>query len=1491
MRQEFPPTRAPVATGLPVQLSSTLPNADVPETSVNRRRQEFDACGAGLIASKEGPARWVLEYALKGLRAVEHRGAVGADGRTSDGVGVMTSVPHACLGAPEGAGVGMFFLPSDESKVSEILTTITSILHHHELKVLPPRTVPQRPELLGALALRAKPNIVQLFIEKPLNLSVEQFESRLYRISRDIEQYFQHFPNRQASICSLSSKRIVYKALCTGDILAQFYPDLQDSRFTSSFALFHRRFSTNTATSWSRAQPLGLLAHNGEINTISGNRAAMHARERLLKLPKGALLTSTGLSDSGSLDQTLAALRFGALAPTITKHGEARALAQLLRVLIPPATQGRQALESSFEPWDGPALVTFSDGNVVGARLDRNGFRPFHFEETEGGIFGCSEAGAFELPAAKLVAKGLLRAGEEISVLLSEGLLHRDSPLIDVNEPVLLRLENREARGPRLSESDYKKLCATFALTKEEHDQILTPMALEGKEGLGSMGDTSRPAIFSSEPRAFSDFLLQSFAQVTNPPIDYLRERDVTDTRVFIGAPPLFETRKDARSVLIELATPLLTPEHLADVRELGHSVDSLTIREISALFDYQDGLALALERIVDQALDAARGGSHCIIISDVGASPEKLPVPMPLAVGLLHKRLVDEGLRPTCAIVVESAQVKSSHELAMLIASGARAVCPYLAFHAATRIAARNALPELQSKENLSKAFNDGLLKIISKMGISVMRSYEASQLFTPFGLGDSITTLLGWRRSPIGGVDLDHVARLCKSRAQCSAETGLIALKLHREDLRGIIGEKHSITQKSAKQLHAILAELRTTEPNLERAAMLYREHFNALETAEPIAPRHFWELRRASAENQAGPEERSKILSRFGSGAISYGAIGKYPQRDLIRGLSLIGGRSNSGEGGENPLYKTEGVTASTKQVASGHFGVGADYLNRDTREIQIKIGQGAKPGEGGQLMGSKVSAEIASARGAKPGQDLISPPPLHDIYSIEDLAQKIAELRAVNPQAKISVKLVSGSDIGSIAVGVAKCGADIIHIAGHDGGTGAAGLLSMKHTGLPWEVGLSEVHRALVEEGLREYVTLRVDGGLRCGKDLAIASILGADEFDFGKLLLIGEGCLMLRVCHTNKCSPGIATQDSKLETRYAEVAHDRGADIANLLRVIAEDARGILRELGVASLPALRGRYELISIRESHRELLGARKISFEQLLDAPESAKLGVSPVFFARTRPQLSAFESKLLGGEDAVLSIFNGNVLKVGPIRVTPQERAIGAWTSGVVAREIHRRHVNSLACRSANTLLHPAGFVRMSFKGSAGQAFGVFCREGVSLVLEGEANDSVGKSMSGGEIIITPPDESSLDRSKTPIIGNVALYGATGGTMLAYGVAGDRFAVRNSGADAVVEGAGTHACEYMTKGRVVILGTIGENAGAGMTGGTLFINRAQLASLNRKFVQEVQLEYSDTLWLTELLGRYAKITGSRAAFEALRGFTSRESQICKIEARSIS
>ncbi|MBI1751945.1 MAG: glutamate synthase large subunit [Acidobacteria bacterium] len=1434
----------------------------------NASRTEHDACGVGFIASRTGEAcHQILLDALHALRCVEHRGGCAADQVSSDGAGVMTDIPFDLLGyRPGEIAVANLFMPQDPARLQRALETFASTFHFFDLEILAERDVPVDTSVLGEDALRTMPSLRQVILKRPAHCRTDaSFDKLLYNAKQVLRtKQREQGIKREFFFASLSARTIVYKALTRAADLHRFYLDLQDPRYATRFALIHRRFSTNTRTSWDKAQPFRLIAHNGEINTIAGNRSRAISREMSIGLKKDQLVTHGSISDSGSLNEIAEAMLYRSSIP----HME-----DILAIMMPPAegqTDFYTFWSRAMEPWDGPAIIMFSDGNTVGARLDRNGFRPARWTLTDDRFILASEAGAFPLDEARVQRKGIVYAGTGVKVDLPTGRVHfRDASLSRENRdaafdaratPIGSLPEETQLAGPV---SVFKK--TLFTCSKEELEKLIYPMIATGKEAIGSMGDTARPNLFSSEPRPFFDYFYQHFAQVTNPPLDYIREGNITDLRVFLGRAPNIFFPKDLVPLneALELPRPLLDlgqMRFLARMQTLRPSESQIIPRTFPILFQRADGVRgfhAAVERLAQDVRQAVERGTTVIILSDQDATVDRPPIPGLIALRAVVHTLNECGLRLNASIVMHTAEARTSHHVAALVSFGASAICPYLALE----IARRDEHPSFatltpdQREQNLMAALESGLLKIMAKCGISVVQSYMSAKLFTAVGLGPELMeTFFPGHASPLGGIGYEELAGDVLLKTSLAAQSGFQNQMLHthqfRESTRPGEGERHGMTSARAKLVHRLVA----LDPDLPEAVGLYEEYLASLKADEPINPRHLLAFREAPVPLPLPRvEPRSEILSRFGAGAMSFGAVSAESQRDLILAMEAVGGRSNSGEGGENPFYWTDGLSASTKQVASARFGVTAEYLVSG-EEIQIKVAQGAKPGEGGQLMKVKVDATIAKARFSLPGVDLISPPPLHDIYSIEDLKELIYELKQVHPRAKISVKLVSGTGIGTIAVGVAKAGADIIYIAGGDGGTGAATLGSMKHAGLPWEIGLVEAHQALRENRMRGQVELRVDGGLLTGKDLVTAAILGAEGFEFGKLLLVAEGCVMARICEKNTCPAGIATHDPKFKARYTGTPEA----IKRMLIHLAEDVRRHLARLGLSSMAELRDRTDLLTISPEHATFVQDRKLDLSAFLAAPPEPEAGELPAL----QPEgVGPLNRQILEAAGAFLGQA-GEGLLAFPIGT--EDRGVLATLAGEIAQGIRER-------RRAGEDPAVPGLLRVTFTGSAGQGFGAFLTEGLEVRLLGEANDSVAKSMSGGTLSLQPGPAATFTPEENAILGNGALYGATGGRFFARGLAGDRFAVRNSGASAVVEGAGHHACEYMTRGAVAILGQVLTNAGAGMTGGCLFLRREHMHRVNSDYLSPVAWRPEEEGLFHSLLEAHLANTGSATA-EAL-------------------
>ncbi len=1445
---------------------------------------EKSACGVGFVVSRH--QEYSNTHLLKGLhalRCVEHRGACAADGLTGDGAGIMTDIPFDMLGYEQDAvAVATLFLSRDRSRQQKALKIFETTFALFGLDVLDYRDVPINREVLGEDATQSVPHILHAVIKRPVRAkTMLSFDKRLYTAKQLTKSKLLNTSLEDALyFTSLSAKTIIYKALTQSYALEEFYLDLKNPKYTTRFCLFHRRFSTNTTTSWDKAQPFRLIGHNGEINTIAGNRSWAKSREKMIGAEKNELLTRNGISDSGSLNEMVEALRYRSSIPNVE---------DILAICMPPATEGNKFYKfwsRAMEPWDGPALITYANGYTIGARLDRNGFRPCRWSRTPDHFYLSSEAGTFEIDESIIEAKGTLYAGRGVTVDLASGkVLFRDPSHSRENHdaPFDARVELiPEKVGDIKDRFEAKK--PFFSCTDEELSKIIYPMAETGKEPIGSMGDTARLAVLSTEPRPFFDFFFQNFSQVTNPPLDYIREKVVTDLTVHLGKKPnIFEPKElIPPAPAYEVKSPFLSlaqMDHVYSCIKNRTEQDRVVPFVIDTTFKRTHGVVgfkARLTKIGEEAIQAVRDGHTILILSDRSANLEQTPLPSLLTLRKVVNSLNDEGLKLNAAVIVDTGEIKSTHHASALIGFGAQAVCPYLALDIARNDPARalkNLDPDTKER-NLLKAMKNGLLKVMAKSGISVVRSYQSAKLFSALGLGKGvINEYFPGIQSPIGGLEIDQIAEMVLERTRELTEKSLAAFKpiksyQYKEHTRGTVGEKHSMTNTRSKIIHDLVQQKGLELNDME----LYDEYLKLGLEDEPVALRHLFNTKNAENPVQLTEvKEAGHILKTFGSGAMSFGAISAESQRDIFLAMKEIGGRCNSGEGGENPYYFKEGIGASIKQIASGRFGVTAEYLVSG-EEIQIKVCQGAKPGEGGQLMGLKVDADIAKARFANPGFDLISPPPLHDIYSIEDLKQLINDLKQIHPEGKVSVKLVAGVNIGTIAVGVAKAGADSIQISGGEGGTGAASLSSMKHAGLPWEIGLLEAHQALVENNLRDHVILRTDGGISCGKDVVIGSILGAEEFDFGKFLLIAEGCVMARICEKNTCPRGIATHDPKFKAKY--VGHKD--HIVKGLTYIAEDVRRILASMGKTSLDEICGDTDLLTINGTHLELINALNLDLGFFLNAPaykkEVSLEGLSEPISALNAEVLSDLEESIEENKDAQRQY-----------KIINTDRSALATLFGRLAK---RQSVARLAgINGEETPVKPyTGKINLGFEGSAGQSFGVFQTKEVDIRLVGEANDSVCKSMHGGKTVIVPPANANYNPEDNAIIGNCALYGATGGTLYVHGQAGDRFAVRNSGATALVEGTGLHACEYMTNGTVVILGATSDNIGAGMTGGILYMYENPGSKINKDYIAEDSISKADLFHLKSILEDYAKETGSSKATYLLSDWDNASTEIKK-------
>ncbi len=1426
-----------------------------PQSTLIDERFDHDSCGVGFVASIAKPAasNEILRAALTALSRLAHRGATAADGKSSDGVGVMTAVPRSLFAdevekicgrviAPEQMlGVGMLFIPDQEMRAEAALERCLSA---HEFEVLCWRDVPVRVDRLGEIALSTMPKIRQVMITDGLNGELATRERRLYLARKQFERMHQH-EDTTGYVCSLSTETIVYKAMCSGALLPEFYPDLASPSYKTPFAIFHQRYATNTLPAWHRAQPGRALAHNGEINTVWGNRARMAARDATLPVECKPILTDGG-TDSTSLDEAI---------ELISRNG--RTCAEAVRMLLPPASGDRpgspflQYHIDCAEPWDGPAAISFSDGRVVGAALDRNGLRPCRFAITSGGlIVAGSEAGLVDLDPEEVVHSGRLGPGQMLLVDLLEGKVYEDAELwkvFDTSAGYARLVENSPLVSVSLrheaTREEVEGKQRLFGYTREDVKMILQPMAKDGKDAVWSMGDDTPLAFLAKAPRPVYAYFRQRFAQVTNPAIDPLREACVVSLHTRLGPwPHLLD--KNAPLPGLSLASPFLRLSHVEALRrgEYPHKAE-LALAEIDCVFSPSDSLERALDDVCWRAIEVVRNGAKILLLSDRAASADRIPIPMAMATGAVHQALVGAGLRTLAGLAVEAGDCRDIHHAAVLIGYGAGVVCPWLALETARSFAGADEADANETK--MLKALDAGLAKVMSKMGISVVDSYRGAHLFDSLGLHASVVNrCFPGTPAPLSGIGFAEIERHLRQTwtatgAEVSSDLPDYGWVRFR---KAELAEPHAWQPTNVKALQTVVGSARGAASALE-ATENFKIYTEGVEKREAATLRDLLGIRPAAREIPVDEVESSASLCRrFVASAMSLGSLSPEAHQTITAAMNMLGGRSNTGEGGEDPdVYRvganvppqeTGNVTRMVssgggtmlaeapvlaqqthvslnnkiKQVASGRFGVTAEYLAH-AEEIEIKVAQGAKPGEGGQLPGFKVSGLIARLRHAQPGVSLISPPPHHDIYSIEDLAQLIYDLKRVNPRAAVGVKLVSSCGVGTVAAGVAKAYADFIVIAGNTGGTGAAALSSIKYAGNPWELGLAEAQQVLRGNGMRGRVRLRTDGGLATARDVLVAALLGADEFAFGTAVLVSIGCDMARQCHLNTCPTGIATQKPELRAKF----RGKPEHVVGFFTELANDLRALLARYGMRSIADAIGRTDLLE------QVRFDGSLDLEAMLSRDQA---GVASWQGLRNdQPLEPALDEAWVG--PALKAVEAGSPFEV-TVAIANEHRAVGARLAGELSLIRAQRDL-------------PAD-VTFNLKGTAGQSFGAFAVEGMKLVLDGWANDFVGKGLSGGKLIIRPRGLAAKDSGRHVILGNVALYGATAGFLYAAGRAGERFAVRNSGAQAVVEGAGDHACEYMTGGMVTILGGVGSNFGAGMTGGLAWVYDA-----DKSFVEE--------------------------------------------------
>ena len=1446
---------------------------------------EHDACGVGMVVNIHGgKSHELVDNALKVLENMEHRGAETRD-KTGDGAGIMVQIPHEFIllqgiPVPEKGkyGTGLVFLPKDEKTQQQILSVMIDEIEREGLQLMHLRTVPTNPEVLGVAAREVEPDIKQIFVKRgptPHPLPVMEgsdytpdeeekaFERTLYIIRKRIENRVAKMeastplPHREGQggesdfyICSLSSKNIIYKGMLTSGQLRRYFPDLSNDYFTSGLALVHSRFSTNTFPKWKLAQPFRLLAHNGEINTIRGNRGWMKARESVLNsealgdIKDLRPIVQEGMSDSASLDNVFEFLMMSGLS-----------LPQAMAILVPESFNDKNPISEDLkafyeyhsilmEPWDGPAALLFSDGRYAGGMLDRNGLRPSRYTITKQGMMVvASEVGVMDFEPGDVVSKGRLQPGKILLIDTQEGKIYYDGEIKEklakahpyrewLNENRVQLEKLKSGRKVDNGVSNLNAKLVTFGFGQEDIDKTIIPMATAGQEPVAAMGNDTPLAVISDRPQVLFNYFRQQFAQVTNPAIDPIREELVMSLTEYIGAVGTNILTPDASNCkMVRLPQPVLTNTQLdilCNIRYKGFNTKKLPI--LFEIAKGEEGLRKALDDLCHQAEASVDEGVNYIILSDRDLDEKHAAIPSLLAVSAVHHYLISVGKRVQTALIVESGEIREVMHAALLLGYGASALCPYMTFAVLDDLVKHHKIQEeyATAEKNYIKAVDKGLKKIMSKMGISTIRSYRGAKIFESIGLSeDLLRRYFGTEVSTIGGVGLKEIARdairlhAAGGVGRCATATNTAVLQNQGQFAWRKDGIKHAWNPETIAKL-----QLACRQGSYEK----FKEWSKLVDEKEsPIFLRDFLRFKKVTTplhdrEGQGGGSSVSldevepveSIVKHFVTGAMSFGALSIEAHEALALAMNKLGARSNTGEGGEdNARYHSEvdGVSLSskTKQIASGRFGVTAEYLV-NAEEIQIKVAQGAKPGEGGQLPGFKVNEIIAKTRNAIPGISLISPPPHHDIYSIEDLAQLIFDLKNINPTAAVSVKLVAESGVGTIAAGVAKAKADLIVISGAEGGTGASPASSMRFAGISPEIGLAETQQTLVINGLRNQVRLQTDGQLKTAKDVIIMAMLGADEFSFGTLPLIVLGCVMMRKCNTNTCPMGVATQNPELRKHF----EGRAEYVVNYFTFLAEQVREYLAEIGVKSLKEIIGHTELIEATVPEASASGSaavgkwKTIDFARLLHKPATDKAlywdrgAYTKVTGVKDEEMIKAAQKAINNQEEVTLDYAIKNT-----------DRAVGTMLSGVIAQKYGEEGL-------------PDGTIKIKFKGSAGQSFGAFAVKGLDLRLEGETNDYFGKGLSGGRISILPPARRSDDfkAEENIIAGNTGLYGATSGELYINGKVGERFGVRNSGAIAVIEGAGDHCCEYMTGGRVVVLGKTGRNFAAGMSGGVAYV-----------------------------------------------------------------
>ena len=1463
---------------------------------------EKDACGMGFVVNIKGKkSHDIIDDGLRILERLEHRGGAGADKDTGDGAGILVQIPHEffkreCevlginLPAVGEYGVGMVFAHKYESLRNEQKRILEEVVREEGQVVLGWREVPVDGTKVGKEAAAIRPWMIQILIGKgPDVTNNKEFERKLYIIRKLAEKRIIPLSKELSSdfyIASLSSKTIVYKGMLTPGQLRDFYLDLSDLDFTSALAMVHSRFSTNTFPSWARAHPNRFLVHNGEINTIRGNVNWINAREGKAESPlfpdikKVFPVVDDSGSDSAMFDNTLEFL-----------HMTGRSLPHAIMMMIPEPWERNNLMSqekhdfyefNSFmmEPWDGPAAMGFTDGTVIGGVLDRNGLRPArYYVTTDDRVIMASEVGVVNENAENIRAKGRLEPGkmllidtEEQRIISDEEIKHRVATELPYNEWVkehVIHLSEitqaDESTIPTVD--DLFKEQQAFGYTQEDLVRMIVPMAKDGKDPVGAMGADAPLAILSDKPQLLYSYFKQMFAQVTNPPIDSIREEMVTSTRVMLGNSGNLTEPNKAGTYALSMRTPILTNQELASIKALDcRRMKSVTLPILFDPTKGAEGLRDALDELCAKAEEAARTDQNVLILSDRGVDEHHAPIPALLAVAAVHNHLISKVLRTEIGLILESGESREVHHFCTLISYGVTAINPYLALETVRDLQARKRLGDItpeQAEKNYIKAAVGGIMKVMSKMGISTVRSYHGAQIFEALGLNTNfINKFFVNTPTRIGGIGLGGVAHEALARYERAFKSDETVLEPGGWYGPVKDGEEHLFNPKTIDLLQESLIEKDYTK---------YKEYSKAIRNDYHVTLRSLMELNYPVGGGipieEVEPEE--SIVKRFKAGAMSYGAISKEAHEAIAIAMNRLGSTSNSGEGGEDvarfkPLPNGDSMNSEVKQIASGRFGVTANYLI-NAKELQIKCAQGAKPGEGGQLPGKKVYPEIAKARHSTPGVELVSPPPHHDIYSIEDLAELIYDLKCVNKDARISVKLTSEAGVGTIAAGVAKAKADNILISGYDGGTGAAGRTSVKHAGVPWELGLSETHQTLMLNRLRDRVQLEVDSKLMTGFDVAVAAMLGAELFGFGTLPLVAVGCKMARVCNLNTCPYGVATQDEKLRARFT----GKPEYVENLMLFIARELREIMARLGIRSVAELVGRIDLVR-QKSQDDNFKLSRVDLKRILFRPYiDASVGHMHMVDQNHELERTLDMSKLL-------RMCRPAIEDQKPIRAKLAITNINRVVGTLVGSEVTRRYGESGL---------PDNTIKLNFEGSAGQSFGAFIPKGMTLELEGDANDYLGKGLSGGTITVYPPKKSIFEADENILIGNVAFYGATSGTSYINGVAGERFAVRNSGITAVVEGVGDHGCEYMTGGEVLVLGKIGRNFGAGMSGGYAYILDCDERYVNTGLVELRPANNDDLKRIKELVEQHVLHTNSAKGRHILENWNNFVNRFTKV------